>query len=120
MYAEEVKGLKDKIREMQQQEKHAEKSFKKQQEYLVTLESKYREVCDKAGVSASMNYTTAQEMDERSQRFKILRVRDPSTEIKKVIPLSTRNDNRRSMDLLNNSVEEDKIEVQYTHNRNAN
>lgn len=70
MYAEEVKGLKEKIRELQKHGKHEEKSFKKQQEYLVILEGKFREVCEKAGVSSSLNFTTAQEMNERSQRFK--------------------------------------------------
>lgn len=70
MYAEEVKALKDKIRDMQKHEKHEEKSFKKQQEYLVILEGKYREVCEKAGVSSSLNFTTAQDINDRNLKFK--------------------------------------------------
>ena len=115
MYAEEVKGLKEKIREMQKHEKHEEKSFKKQQEYLVILEGKYREVCEKAGVSASLNFTTAQEMNERNQRFKSLRVRDTSAgarEVKKIGSTYSTKHGKLAGDDETKSDTDEKIEVE--------
>ena len=114
MYAEEVKGLKDKIRDMQKFEKHEEKSFKKQQEYLVILEGKYREVCEKAGVSASLNFTTSTEMNDRQHRFKSAKNRENSSsvgphEIKKVGAQSTRNLKQSLIE--HNKTDDDKIEV---------
>ena len=116
MYAEEVKGLKEKIRDMQKHDKHEEKSFKKQQEYLVILEGKYREVCEKAGVSASLNFTTAQEMNERTQKFKPIKVRDSSAgriESKKMgMGVQTTKNGKKAFDDEDNVVEGDeKIEV---------
>lgn len=118
MYAEEVKGLKEKIREMQKYEKHEEKSFKKQQEYLVILEGKYREVCEKAGVSASLNFTTSQEMNDRSSRFKSAKNRENSssvgpTELKRIGVQSTKNLKKSFLDEQKNvkTAEDDKMEV---------
>lgn len=71
MYAEEVKGLKEKIRELQKQQKHDEKGSKKQQEYLVNLEQRYREICEKFGVSPSLNFSRAEEHNERKQQNRI-------------------------------------------------
>lgn len=71
-YAEEVKGLKEKIRELQKNQQHEEKTAKKQQEYLVMLEQKYREVCEKAGVSASLNVSRAEENNRSRQLQKLL------------------------------------------------
>ena len=100
MYAEEVKGLKDKIRNMQKHEKHEEKSFKKQQEYLVILEGKYREVCEKAGVSSSLNFSTAQEINENNRRFRPkLRESSSSKDVKRAIRPSVHSTkNRRDND----------------------
>ena len=115
MYAEEVKGLKDKIREMQKFEKHEEKSFKKQQEYLVILEGKYREVCEKAGVSASLNFTTSQEMNDRNGRFKSTKNRENSAsvgphDLKKIGVQSTKN-LKRSVVEDNKAHDDEKMEV---------
>lgn len=111
MYAEEVKGLKEKIREMQKHGKHEEKSFKKQQEYLVILEGKYREVCEKAGVSSSLNFTTAQELNENRQKFgiKVQGNEMSSRDIKKLGPQSAKN-GLRSVDK-KGTADSEKIEV---------
>lgn len=91
MYGEEVRGLKDRIRELQKAAKHEEKSSKKQQEYLVTLEQKYREICEKAGVSSSMNHTRAEDQKQFNIQFKPRAGNALNKDLRKSMPLSTKN-----------------------------
>ena len=118
MYAEEVRGLKEKIKELQRHGKHEEKSFKKQQEYLVILEGIYREVCEKAGVSSSLNFTTAQEINDRNQRFKFLKVQTnddvDSKALRRVGAHSVKNF-KQSVDRQGKGFEADKMEVKLTN-----
>ena len=61
---EEIRKLKDELRDQQKKENEIEKTQRKQQEYLTVLEQKYREGCKKLGVSPSLNFTRAAKYDE--------------------------------------------------------
>lgn len=64
LYQEDIRKLKDEIREQQKKEAEYEKEQRKQHEYLAVLEQRYREACKKNGVSASLNFTRAEQQNE--------------------------------------------------------
>ena len=48
-----MRTLKAQVKELKKNKEHEGKGSKKQQEYLVQLEQKYREVCAKSGVPSN-------------------------------------------------------------------
>ena len=68
---EEIQGYKDKAKEVHAQHMADQREFKIQQEYLTLLEAKYREGCLETGLSASLNFSRAEEQNERNEgKFK--------------------------------------------------
>lgn len=63
-YLEENRCLREKINNMQAINRHNEHSFKKQQEHVVTMTRQYRLVCEKLGISPSLNFSRAEELDK--------------------------------------------------------
>ena len=55
-YEEELRTLKAQVKELKKHKEHEAKGSKKQQEYLIQLEQKHREVCSKFGVSPSNTF----------------------------------------------------------------
>jgi len=70
-YLEENRCLREKINNMQGINRHNEHSFKKQQEHVVTLTRQYRLVCEKLGISASLNFSKAEELDKILAKKKV-------------------------------------------------
>lgn len=58
---------------MQAINRHNEHSFKKQQEHVVTMTRQYRLVCEKLGISASLNFSRAEELDKILAKRKVNR-----------------------------------------------
>ena len=52
------------MREVQEVSRVNEKNFKKQQEYLTNLNHQYALVCEKIGVSTSLNFSKPDELNE--------------------------------------------------------
>ena len=52
--AEELKANRARIREMQEKNRNEEKNFKKQQEYISVLQTKYTEACGKLGIQPNL------------------------------------------------------------------
>eukprot|EP01017_Pseudomicrothorax_dubius_P039442 TRINITY_DN6051_c0_g1_i3.p1 TRINITY_DN6051_c0_g1~~TRINITY_DN6051_c0_g1_i3.p1 ORF type:complete len:433 (-),score=106.97 TRINITY_DN6051_c0_g1_i3:36-1334(-) len=65
MLLEDLKAAREKNRSLQEKSRAEEKRMKKQQEFLVVLETQYREVCAKFGVAPTLNYS---KMDESMQK----------------------------------------------------
>lgn len=116
LYAEEVKGLKEKIKDLQKTQQQEAKTAQKQQEYLIGLEQKYREVCEKAGISASHNATRAEEINKTRQLQKLTGLqqqspnnRTSSTNLRKAVPKAQYGKMR--VEGADDEGEEDKLEV---------
>ena len=54
---EENKAFRKRIKELQEADRRNEKNYKKQQEYVVVLEQRYRLLCANVGISASLNFS---------------------------------------------------------------
>lgn len=68
---EEIHGYKEKGKELHAKRFTDEREFKIQQEYLTLLEEKYRQGCQELGLSASLNFSRAEEQNERNEgKFK--------------------------------------------------
>jgi len=63
-YGEETKQLKGEIRELIEYLRNYERKFKGQQEWLVVLEHRHKEVCDELGISASLNFSHQEESNK--------------------------------------------------------
>ena len=63
-YDTDLKKLRGELRDLNEQKRLDDINFKKQQEYLVKLEHKYRDVCDRMGVSSSLNFTKAENSNQ--------------------------------------------------------
>lgn len=68
IYQEEIRKLRDEIRDQQKKEIEYEKEQRKQHEYLTVLEQRYREICKKNGISASLNFTRAERQNEEVRK----------------------------------------------------
>ncbi len=61
---EEAKAIRQKIKHMVETNRLNDKTFVRQQEYLVALNNQYRILCDKLGVAPSMNFTRQDELNQ--------------------------------------------------------
>ncbi|EGR32407.1 hypothetical protein IMG5_084080 [Ichthyophthirius multifiliis] len=61
---QEIYALKEKQRQIKKEERQLEKDMTKQCDYLVRIEQKHKEVCDKVGVSFSLNQTRADDLQD--------------------------------------------------------
>lgn len=61
---EEAKAIRQKIKHMIETNRLNDKTFVRQQEYLVCLNNQYRILCDKLGVAPSMNFTRQEELNQ--------------------------------------------------------
>lgn len=87
--AEEVKSLRDKMRDVQEVSRVNEKNFKKQQEYLTNLNHQYALVCEKVGIPTSVTFTKPDELNEYLRknvkgRSSSPTKKDPITDIRRV------------------------------------
>jgi len=61
---EEARSIRQKIKNMTETNRLNDKTFIRQQEYLVCLNNQYRILCDKLGIAPSMNFTRADELNQ--------------------------------------------------------
>ena len=61
---EEAKAIRQKIKHMVETNRLNDKTFVRQQEYLVALNNQYRILCEKLGVAPSMNFTRSEELNQ--------------------------------------------------------
>ena len=83
-YNDEAKQLREKIKTLQNANRLNEKTFKKQQEYLVALSNQYRIICDKLDISPSLNFTKSEELNQiitqKSKQTELTAAKRTSTE----------------------------------------
>jgi len=63
----EIKSLKDQIKEDKKKEKENEELYKKQQKDLTYLEERYRDICNKMGISATFKFFREEEGGEKKE-----------------------------------------------------
>jgi len=61
---EEARSIRQKIKNMTETNRLNDKTFIRQQEYLVCLNNQYRILCEKLGIAPSMNFTRADELNQ--------------------------------------------------------